>query len=136
MAIVRDGRIVDFSSEPGAYVFNSAGEPTIFSGPLNEGIYNSFEIFKRRFAYSSGTGLDLRASAQANAMEAAAKNEKSGAMNAFLGMNMAQFAGGMTPGNNANAFNTTNPGSPETWVCACGNMAKGNFCNVCGRRRP
>jgi len=60
MAVVRDGRIIDFSSEPGAYVFDSAGEPTIFTGSLNKAVYDSFEVFKRRFAYGSDTGLDLR----------------------------------------------------------------------------
>ena len=35
MMIVDQGKIVDFCAEPGEYVFEQGGEPSIFYGPLN-----------------------------------------------------------------------------------------------------
>ncbi len=99
--------------------------------------------------------------AQAEAMKNAASNEN-GAMMGFMGMNMAQTAGGL----NANALyqmgqqspnasgqagwtcscgtqNTgkfcTECGSPKTadgWVCSCGAVNKGKFCPRCGAKKP
>ena len=97
--------------------------------------------------------------AQAAAMKAAAANEN-GAMMGFMGMNMAQNAGGF----NANALfqmgqqpsapaavagswtckcgtvNTgkfcTECGSGQGWVCSCGSVNKGKFCPECGAKKP
>ena len=97
--------------------------------------------------------------AQAEAMKSAAKNEN-GAMMGFMGMNMAQSAGGM----NANALfqmgqqqaasapaangwkckcgavNTgkfcTECGAAAGWTCACGAVNKGKFCSECGAKKP
>jgi len=96
--------------------------------------------------------------AQAEAMKSAAKNEN-GAMMGFMGMNMAQNAGGL----NANALyqmgqqeapaapksgwtckcgtvNTgkfcTECGSAAGWTCSCGAVNKGKFCSECGSRKP
>ena len=88
--------------------------------------------------------------AQAEAMKAAASNEN-GAMMGFMGMNMAQAAGGM----NANALfqmgqqqqaqqqaapapSPTAPAAPaDGWTCACGAQnASGKFCAECGTPRP
>ena len=101
--------------------------------------------------------------AQAEAMKAAAANEN-GAMMGFMGMNMAQAAGGL----NANALfqmgqqqNTAAPtpnapkngwtckcgavntgkfctecGSAQGWVCSCGSVNKGKFCPECGAKKP
>lgn len=98
--------------------------------------------------------------AQAQAMKAAAAN-KNGAMMGFMGMNMAQTAGGL----NANALfqmgqqqdteapssakgwkckcgavNTgkfcTECGSPQGWVCSCGSVNRGKFCPECGAKKP
>ena len=97
--------------------------------------------------------------AQAEAMKAAASND-AGAMVGFMGMNMAQQAGGL----NANqlfqmgqqqaapAGNTwtcacgkvnegrfcTECGAPKTegWTCACGSVNKGKFCPNCGAKKP
>ncbi|MGN1378227.1 MAG: SPFH domain-containing protein, partial [Dorea sp.] len=75
--------------------------------------------------------------AQAAAMQAAAANEGSGAAMAFMGMNMAQGAGG------ANAQNLYAMGqqqavpTQDTWTCACGASGnKGKFCSECGSPRP
>ncbi len=96
--------------------------------------------------------------AQAEAMKTAAANEN-GAMMGFMGMNMAQTAGGF----NANALfqmgqqeapaapkqgwkckcgavNTgkfcTECGSAQGWVCSCGSVNKGKFCPECGAKKP
>lgn len=97
--------------------------------------------------------------AQAEAMKTAATNEN-GAMMGFMGMNMAQNAGGF----HANALfqmgqqeksaaaavnswqckcgtrNTgkfcTECGSPRGWVCRCGSVNKGKFCSECGAKKP
>jgi len=79
--------------------------------------------------------------AQAEAMKAAASNPN-GAMMGFMGMNMAQTAGGL----NANqlfqmgqqqAAAAPAPAAPAGgWKCACGNVATGKFCPECGAKKP
>ena len=102
--------------------------------------------------------------AQAEAMKAAANN-KNGAMMGFMGMGMAQQAGGL----NANALfqmgqqqaaapapqaapaadswkcscgavNTgkfcTECGASAGWTCACGSVNRGKFCPNCGAKKP
>ena len=89
--------------------------------------------------------------AQASAMEAAASKE-GGAMMGFMGLGMAnQAGGGMNPQNlfamgQQNQQNQQAPQqapqaapaapSPDAWKCQCGNMAEGKFCPECGSPRP
>ena len=85
------------------------------------------------------------ATAQANAMEAAASNTAAGPAMAFMGMGMAGQAGGM---NAANLFQMGQqqyaqpapapaPAPAATgWTCACGTVATGNFCPECGTPKP
>ena len=81
--------------------------------------------------------------AQADAMKAAAEN-KNGAMMGFMGMGMAQQAGGM---NAQNLFamgqqqqQAAAPAAPapaaNTWKCACGVENTGKFCRECGKPKP
>ncbi|MGN0413749.1 MAG: SPFH domain-containing protein, partial [Lachnospiraceae bacterium] len=54
------GKIVDFSAEPGEYTFDKSTEPSIFSGNLGESIKASFATFGKRFTYGGDTGKDQR----------------------------------------------------------------------------
>ncbi|MBP0989521.1 MAG: SPFH domain-containing protein, partial [Oscillospiraceae bacterium] len=84
--------------------------------------------------------------AQAQAMQDAAKNT-SGAVNAFMGMGMAQgMGGGVNPSQlfamgqqqTAPAPAPAAPAAPaaNTWTCSCGAPNSGNFCTNCGKPRP
>ena len=97
--------------------------------------------------------------AQAEAMKAAASNE-GGAMMGFMGMNIAQAAGGLNandlykmgaqqqaaaPAANGwkckcGAINTgkfcTECGATQGWTCSCGAVNKGKFCSECGAKKP
>lgn len=72
--------------------------------------------------------------AQANAMENASKND-AGAMTGFMGLGMAQQAGGA---NVASFFeNSPEPAAANGWSCpACGGKNTGNFCQNCGAKKP
>ncbi len=82
--------------------------------------------------------------AQGEAMKAAAEND-SGAMMGFMGMNMAQMAGGMNAQNlfamgqqqQAQKPQASAPAqNAEGWVCSCGTQNNGNFCHNCGGKKP
>ncbi len=77
--------------------------------------------------------------AQAEAMKSAAANEN-GAMMGFMGMGMAQQAGGT----NAQSlfqmgqqpqYQPSAP-APAGWKCSCGTAVNGNFCPNCGSKKP
>ena len=80
--------------------------------------------------------------AQAQAMQDAAKNA-GGAINGFMGMNMAQQGGGV---NAAQLFQMgaqqqaqqSAPIQPNAnaWRCSCGATATGKFCPECGAKKP
>ena len=83
--------------------------------------------------------------AQAEAMKAAAANEGNmGAAMGFMGMNMANNAGGM---NAADLFamgqQQVQQAQPvqqqapaDGWKCACGAVNNGKFCGECGAKKP
>ena len=77
--------------------------------------------------------------AQGEAMKTAAANPN-GAMMGFMGMGMAQTAGGV---NAAQLFQmgqqqaAAAPAAPANgWTCACGATATGKFCPECGSKKP
>ncbi|MCI7345957.1 MAG: SPFH domain-containing protein [Eubacterium sp.] len=82
--------------------------------------------------------------AQAEAMKAAAANEN-GAMMGFMGMGMANQAGGMNAQNlyamgqqarqqQAQSAQTQAPAG--AWKCKCGATVTGKFCTECGAKKP
>ena len=78
--------------------------------------------------------------AQAEAMKSAAKNEN-GAMMGFMGMNMAQTAGGINANSLFQMGQSQQPAasaapSANSWTCACGTVNTGNFCTECGATKP
>lgn len=81
--------------------------------------------------------------AQSDAMRAAAANEN-GAMMGFMGLGMAQQAGGTKAqdlfemGQKQTAQRPTAAGqpAPDGWVCSCGTQNTGKFCMNCGSARP
>lgn len=75
--------------------------------------------------------------AQAAAMQAAAEND-SGAMTGFMGMGMAQSAGGTNAQNLFAMGATTTPEEKlGAWTCECGQSDNtGKFCHNCGKAKP
>ena len=84
--------------------------------------------------------------AQAEAMKTAAGN-KNGAMMGFMGMNMAQSAGGFNaaslfqmgqqqPAAPAPAAPAAPAAGANTWKCSCGAVNMGKFCMECGASKP
>ncbi len=102
------------------------------------------ELQKSAVFRNTGMAAAHMVQAQAEAMKAAAANEN-GAMMGFMGMNMAQTAGGM---NAAQLFQMAQnqpqqsapaaPAAPApgSWKCSCGAENTGKFCVECGAKKP
>jgi len=79
--------------------------------------------------------------AQADAMKDAANNS-AGAMNGFIGMGMAQQAGGVNAANLFAMGQQQQQAAPAAapaaggWKCSCGAVATGKFCPECGSPKP
>ena len=75
------------------------------------------------------------------AMRTAAANEGAGAAMAFMGMNMAQGAGGIDAQGlyqmAAQQQAAQQQAAPAGWTCACGHAGNaGKFCSECGAAKP
>ncbi len=60
MMIVDQGKIVEFSAEPGEFTWDASSEGSVFFGGFGEGLEASWENFKRRFTFGGDTGKDQR----------------------------------------------------------------------------
>ncbi len=140
----------------------SVGVNSVTASPEDEATIK--ELQKSAVFRNASMAAGHMVQAQAEAMKNAASNEN-GAVMGFMGMNVAQTAGGL----NANALfelsaretesdpaapvapatgwtcrcgsvNTgkfcTECGAAQGWVCSCGNINKGKFCSECGKKKP
>jgi len=96
------------------------------------------ELQKSAVFRNTGMAAAHMVQAQAEAMKAAASNEN-GAMMGFMGMNMAQTAGGMNA-NQLFQMAQQQPAAPtpaaSSWKCSCGATTSGKFCPECGSKKP
>ena len=60
MAIVDQGKIIEFSAEPGEFLFDTSSEASIFYGDLSENIKESFKNFGKRVAFGGEPPKDIR----------------------------------------------------------------------------
>ncbi len=61
MIIVEQGKIVDFSAEPGIFIFDAGGEPSLFAGKgFKEGALGSLKTAWDRFKFGGSPGKDAR----------------------------------------------------------------------------
>ena len=109
------------------------------------------EDFQSSRVYTDASMLGAKiGTAQAEAMIKAASNEN-GAMMGFMGMGMANQAGGMNAAEllkmgNAGGVNKSSAEVSENqkqglttdynWNCSCGVLNTGKFCNECGNPKP
>ena len=60
MAIVDQGKIIEFCAEPGEFLFDTSTEASIFYGDLSENIKESFKNFGKRFTFGGEAPKDIR----------------------------------------------------------------------------
>ena len=60
MMIVDQGKVVEFTAEPGEFTYDASTEPSIFSGNLGESIMETFKTVGKRFTFGGDTGKDQR----------------------------------------------------------------------------
>ena len=119
----------------------SVGVNSVNASPEDEATIK--ELQKSAVFRNTGMAAAHMVQAQAEAMKTAAGNSN-GAMMGFMGMNMAQAAGGL----NANSLFQMNqqqaPAAPAAaaapaangWKCSCGAENTGKFCAECGAAKP
>ncbi len=60
MVVVEDGKIVDFTCEPGGYSYDFKTEPSLFSGSFGKSLVKTFQEVGKRFVFGGDTGKDQR----------------------------------------------------------------------------
>ncbi len=60
MMLVDNGKVVEFSSEPGEYTYDNSSEPSIFYGGLGKGILDTIKTIGSRITYGGQTARDQR----------------------------------------------------------------------------
>ena len=60
MMLVDNGKVVEFSAEPGDYTYDTSSEPSIFTGNLGKGILDTFKTIGKRFTFGGQPAKDQR----------------------------------------------------------------------------
>lgn len=60
MMLVDNGKVIEFSSEPGEYTYDSSSEPSIFYGGLGKGILDTIKTLGSRITFGGQTARDQR----------------------------------------------------------------------------
>ena len=60
MMIVEQGKVVEFSDEPGEFVYDTSTEPSLFYGGFGKGLLESFKTVGKRFTFGGDTAKDQR----------------------------------------------------------------------------
>ena len=60
MMVVENGKILEFSAEPGTYTFDSGTEPSIFTGGFGKGIIDTIKKIGSRTTFGGQTANDQR----------------------------------------------------------------------------
>ena len=60
MMIVDQGKVVDFTAEPGEFTYDASSEPTIFCGDLGSSIMETFKTVGKRFTFGGEKAKDQR----------------------------------------------------------------------------
>ena len=109
----------------------SVGVNSVTASPEDEAMIK--ELQKSAVFRNTNMAAAHMVQAQAEAMKTAAGNAN-GAMMGFMGMNMAQQAGGMNAAQlfQMGAQQPTAPAPAQGWKCACGTVNTGKFCTECG----
>ena len=60
MIIVDQGKIVEYTAEPGQFVYETSTEPSLFSGDLGDAIADTFKVIGKRISFGGDSGKDQR----------------------------------------------------------------------------
>ncbi len=60
MLIVDQGKVAEVCAEPGEFVYDASTEPSVFNGPLGEGIKEVFKQIGKRFTFGGEAPKDQR----------------------------------------------------------------------------
>jgi len=60
MAIVEQGKVVEFCAEPGEFIFDSTTSPSVFQGSLGDRIGKTFAQIGKRFTFGGQAPVDQR----------------------------------------------------------------------------
>ena len=60
MMVIEDGKVVEFTAEPGDFIWDKSSEPSIFTGKLSESIINTIKTIGQRITYGGHPAKDQR----------------------------------------------------------------------------
>lgn len=60
MLIVEQGKVVEFTAEPGEFTYDSSTEPSLFYGSLGKGVLDTFKTIGKRFTFGGEPAKDQR----------------------------------------------------------------------------